>query len=191
MTKGSIPRRAPTHVALLRGVNVGTAKRVAMADLRALLERLGAHDPQTLLNSGNAVFAAGSCKAEALAGEIERAIANELAVSCRVTVLTRVELDAIVADNALLARAHEPARLLVAVPRTLADLERLAPLAQEDWGTEALAVGRRAAYLWCAEGILASRLATAVERTLRDAVTSRNWTTIAKLHALLRSAATS
>jgi uncharacterized protein (DUF1697 family) len=28
----------PTHVALLRGINVGKAKRVAMADLRALVE---------------------------------------------------------------------------------------------------------------------------------------------------------
>ena len=199
MTRSSITKTgpvpgapaSPTHVALLRGINVGTAKRVAMADLRALLARLGAGDPKTLLNSGNAVFAAGSRKAEALAGEIERAIADELGVSCRVTVLTRVELDAVVADNALLARAHEPARLMVAVPRTRADLARLAPLAQQDWGAEALAVGRRAAYLWCAEGILASRLATAVEKTLRDAVTSRNWTTISKLHALLRPDGTS
>jgi len=34
--------RAPArHVALLRGINVGRAKRVAMADLRALMEELG------------------------------------------------------------------------------------------------------------------------------------------------------
>jgi uncharacterized protein (DUF1697 family) len=33
--------RWPTFVALLRGINVGRAKRVAMADLRALVEGLG------------------------------------------------------------------------------------------------------------------------------------------------------
>ena len=49
----SAPRR---YVALLRGINVGRAKRVAMADLRALLAELGYRDPRSLLNSGNLVF---------------------------------------------------------------------------------------------------------------------------------------
>ena len=43
-------------IALLRGINVGTAKRVAMADLRRIVEDLGYQDVATLLNSGNVVF---------------------------------------------------------------------------------------------------------------------------------------
>ena len=49
---------AANHVALLRGINVGTAKRVAMEDLRALMGGLGYGDVRTLLNSGNVVFSA-------------------------------------------------------------------------------------------------------------------------------------
>ena len=49
----------PRYVALFRGINVGKAKRIAMADLRALLGKLGYTDVQTLLNSGNAVFTGG------------------------------------------------------------------------------------------------------------------------------------
>jgi len=44
------------QVALLRGINVGRAKRVAMADLRTLVESLGYREVSTLLNSGNVVF---------------------------------------------------------------------------------------------------------------------------------------
>lgn len=44
------------YLALLRGINVGSAKRVAMSDLRALMEELGFTDVRTLLNSGNVVF---------------------------------------------------------------------------------------------------------------------------------------
>ena len=44
------------YIALWRGINVGKAKRLAMADLKALLAELGATDVATLLNSGNAVF---------------------------------------------------------------------------------------------------------------------------------------
>ena len=43
-------------VALFRGINVGRTKRIAMADLRGVLESLGYTRVRTLLNSGNAVF---------------------------------------------------------------------------------------------------------------------------------------
>ena len=43
-------------IAFLRGINVGRAKRIAMADLRALIEGLGFSEVRTLLNSGNVVF---------------------------------------------------------------------------------------------------------------------------------------
>ena len=42
-------------VVLLRGVNVGRANRIAMADFRAALEQLGCSDVATYVQSGNAV----------------------------------------------------------------------------------------------------------------------------------------
>jgi hypothetical protein len=39
-------------IALLRGINVGRAKRIAMADLRGLFVDLGHKNVRTLLNSG-------------------------------------------------------------------------------------------------------------------------------------------
>ena len=48
----------PTYIALLRGVNVGKAKRVPMAHWKALMADLGYANIRTLLNSGNAVFEA-------------------------------------------------------------------------------------------------------------------------------------
>lgn len=44
-----------THVILIRGINVGGKNSVSMAQLREGLAELGCSDPQTLLNSGNAV----------------------------------------------------------------------------------------------------------------------------------------
>jgi uncharacterized protein (DUF1697 family) len=46
-------------IALLRGINVGGAKKVPMARLRALCEeQLGWSDVQTYVQSGNVVFTA-------------------------------------------------------------------------------------------------------------------------------------
>ena len=172
-------------VGLIRGINVGKAKRVAMADLRAAVEGLGYRDPKTLLNTGNLVFTDpdGDGPGDA-AGRIEAAMADRLGVQARVVVITAAELDAIVRSNPLLDRAGDHSRLLVAVLADPADRRRLEPLLAGDWSPEAIALGDRAAYLWCPDGVLASRLPEAVGRSLGDAVTTRNAATMAKLAAL-------
>ena len=69
----------PRYVALFRGINVGKAKRIAMADLRALLEKLGYTDVKTLLNSGNAVFTGAAGAADKHAERIRAAVARSSA----------------------------------------------------------------------------------------------------------------
>ena len=176
------------RIALLRGINVGRAKRVAMAELRALFESLGYRDVKTLLNSGNVVFTVPGTDRREPAARIEEAMTARLGVSARVTVITAAELATAVAENPLLEVAVDPSRLLVAVLADPADRTRLEPLARQDWSPNALAVGRRVAYMWCADGILLSPLAAAVNRALGDAVTARNWTTMLKLDALAKAA---
>ena len=171
------------HVALIRGINVGRAKRVAMADLRTLCEKLGYRDVRTLLNSGNVVFSASGTKGDP-ASRIEKAMAERLGVSARVIVLDAKSFAAIVRDNPLKRFVDEPARFLVSVLADPKDRKLLKLLEARDWGKEALGVGSRAAYLWCADGILKSVLLTEVGRVLGDRTTARNWTTITKLAEL-------
>jgi uncharacterized protein (DUF1697 family) len=173
------------HVALIRGINVGRAKRVAMSDLRALVEDLGYGDVRTLLNSGNVVFTAPASARRSSASRIEEAITARLGISARVTVLTAAELAAVVADNPLGMIAEDPSRLLVTVLIEAAHRKRLLPLGRQDWAPDVLAIGARVAYLWCPLGMLESRLATAVNRVLGDGATTRNWATVTKLHALV------
>jgi len=174
-----------SHIALLRGINVGRAKRVAMADLRALVAGLGYRDVRTLLNSGNVVFTIPGAARGDVAGRIEKALAARLRVSSRVTVLTAAELAAIVRENPLHEIADNPSRLLVTVLTNPADRARLQPLARQAWTPEALALGTRVSYVWCPRGMLESPLAEAVGKVLGDAATTRNWATITKLNKLV------
>jgi len=176
---------AGTHVALIRGINVGRAKRIAMADLRALVEDLGYRDVRTLLNSGNVVFTTPRTVRGAADARIENAMSARLGISARVTVITAAELAAAVARNPLGKLAHDPSRMLVAVLRDPKDRSRLAPLARQDWAPEAFAIGPRVAYLWCPGGTIEGPLWAAVGRALGDGVTTRNWATMTKLHALV------
>lgn len=174
-------------VALLRGINVGKAKRVAMPDLRELLASLGYHDVRTLLNSGNAVFRAPARSPSAHAKRIRSTMAATLGVEAPVIVVPAAEFSSIAAANPLRAIASDPSRLLVAFVDDTYALASLRDLATAGWAPEALAVGRHAAYLWCPGGILASRVAEAVAGRLGERVTTRNDTTVLKVDALLRS----
>jgi uncharacterized protein (DUF1697 family) len=183
-------RRMPvTWIALLRGVNVGKAKRIAMADLRSLVEGLGYGEVRTLLNSGNVVFSAPAKLKGDPAPRIEKAIAARLGVATRVTALTAAQLATIVEENALLRIANDPSRLIVTV---LSDAEargKVKPLVRQDWKPDALALGTHAAYLWCTSGTIDSKVSQVVSKALGDGATSRNWATILKLATMARSEA--
>lgn len=176
--------KATRFVALIRGINVGRANRVAMADLRTLASDCGFTDIKSLLNSGNIVFT--SCGTAIAAAEaFEQGITSRFGISARVTVLTASELDEIVCDNPLLDAADNPSRLLVAVLADPATRTSLEPLQEREWTPEILALGTRVAYLWCPNGVLKSSLLDEFGRLAGDAVTSRNWATILKIHAAL------
>lgn len=177
---------AANHVALLRGINVGTAKRVAMEDLRALMGGLGYGDVRTLLNSGNVVFSANGRSGDP-SRRIGVEIEKKLGVKSRVTVLTAAELDVAVRGNPLLKVATHPSRLLVGVLASRDDRARLEPLARQKWRAERLALGERVCYLWCPDGVSKSRVLVEVEKVLGDGITSRNWGTIQKLQGLLQA----
>jgi uncharacterized protein (DUF1697 family) len=179
--RNAVPER---RVALLRGINVGRAKRLAMADLRTLVENLGYGDVRTLQNSGNIIFTVPGTKRGDPAARIEKAIASRLGVSARVTVLTAAEVVAAVRDNPLSEVADNPSRLLVMVLAGPAARMQLEPLLKQSWNPEAIALGKRVAYLWCPRGIIDSQLVVAVSRLLGDAGTARNMATMMKLQAL-------
>ena len=171
------------QVALLRGINVGKAKRIAMADLRALVAELGFGDVRTLLNSGNVVYTAADAEPDDAAARIEAAIVARTGISSRVTVLTAAEVAEVIDENPF-GDVDNPSRFLITVLRDPADRARLEPLTREDWGTDSLALGRRVAYTWCRDGVLESGLPDTLNRLLGDRASTRNWATMLKLRAL-------
>lgn len=179
------------HIALLRGVNVGRAKRVAMADLRKLMADIGFSRVHTLLNSGNVVFMAPQAPHRQIKRTIEDALVMKLGVASRVTVIDSEILDHVVTQNPLAGQLSEPGSLLVQFLTRPRDRAAVEPLLALDWGREALALGEHAAYIWCPENVLECRAAAAVGTRLGDATTSRNWNTVLKLHSLCQEIASS
>ena len=74
----------PTHVALLRGINVGGRNRVAKADLREVVLGPGHTEVATYIQSGNVVFTSEEADSAAITAALERAIAEHLGVRPKV-----------------------------------------------------------------------------------------------------------
>jgi uncharacterized protein (DUF1697 family) len=170
-------------IALIRGINVGRGKRVSMADLRGLVAGLGHTNVRTLMNSGNVLFQSKRPNTAKLSAGIEAAIMAKCGFSAMVTVITALELASIIDENPLLKIAEDHSRHLVAFvvhPRLLAPLR---PMLKEIWTPDSLAIGSRAAYLWCSTGVLEGKLNLAFARKAGASVTTRNWATVLKLQA--------
>lgn len=178
----------PTFVALLRGVNVGKARRVPMEAFRGVLSGLGHSGVKTLLNSGNAVFNASGTSAPAHAGAIARAIQDHLGIDVPVVVRSARHFAAIVDENPFAATAQDHSRLLVAFCQTDDELSALAPIEALVTPPEAFAIGRHAAYLHCAAGILESKAGKALLGKAGRTATTRNWATTLKLNAMAGAA---
>jgi uncharacterized protein (DUF1697 family) len=171
----------PIQIALLRGINVGAHKRIAMADLRELLSALGYDDAHTLLQSGNVVLTANA-RPEQLAQALERAIAGKLGVDTPVVVRTRAQLAAIAAHNPLAEVATEPKLYQVSFLSAKPNTSAMRELAALDLAPERFVHHGREIYAWHPNGIQRSPLAKLLtDKRLGVTVTARNWNTVGKL----------
>jgi uncharacterized protein (DUF1697 family) len=172
------------QIALFRGINVGKAKRISMAQLKAMFEDLGFSNVRTLLNSGNVVFEAGRSAPTSNATRIAAALLERTGVSANALVLQAKTLNAVVAGNPFAAGIDDPSRMLVGFYIDATDRTPFEALRRE-FPDEAFALGEHACYLRCDGGILESRIADALGGSkFRDRVTARNWATVGKLQAL-------
>ena len=174
----------PHFVVLLRGVNVGKNNRVPMNEFRSTLQGLGYTDVATLLNSGNAVFSSKERSATKHSQRIAAALAGSIGFTVATVVKSSTELAAAVAANPIPVPDSAHSKFFVAFaadPETLLDLEPLQALVQPP---ERFVIGQEAAYLYCAAGVLESKVGAALLGKVGKFVTTRNWATTLKLLAL-------
>src|SRR5580704_5854687 len=170
-----------THIALLRGINVGAHNRIAMADLRGLLADLGYSDARTLVQSGNIVLTA-EVPSDRLARELQQEIAGRLGVHTPVVVRTREELAAVVALDPLRDAVDQDKLYQVSFLSAEPDRVTMQGIAAVDVAPERFVHAGREIYAWHPEGIQRSRLARLLtDKQLGVTATALNWSTVAKL----------
>lgn len=187
-----------THVALLRGINVGGSNKVPMADLRTVVTGLGYADVATYIQTGNVLFSTLQTDTGALASGLEQAIAARFGFRPAVVVLSRAELAQVVRDNPY---PDEPNpkyvhAVLLAAPPGQDALDRVAAAQRQaaaKGSRDTAEVRGRALYLHTPGGFGRSELAMLLNRASTTPSagltgTARNWATVTKLLALCGTA---
>ncbi len=171
------------HVALLRGINVGGAGKLPMAEFRALLTGMGLRDVRTYIQSGNAVFGSDLPVAD-LGTQISEAIRARLGFAPGVFLRSADQITAALdhpfadqfADKVHAFFLADPAPVL-----NLGMLERwIAP--SESWH-----LGQGVFYLSHPEGIGRSKLAGRLDKVISCDMTARNLRTVAALAEMART----
>jgi uncharacterized protein (DUF1697 family) len=174
------------YVSLFRGINLGGKRKVKMDALRALHASLGLDGAQSLLQSGNVVFAGEETDAAALAERIARGFEKTFGFSSDVILRTLAEIRSTLERNPFAGRPEiNPSRLLVtflAGDPDASGLERLAPYARS---SEEIRLSGRELYLHCPDGIADTKLTMpAIEKHLGTTGTARNLNTVNRLRDL-------
>lgn len=177
-----------TYIALLRGINVGGHKLVAMADLRDLLTQLGLSDVRTLLQSGNLVFRGTARTSAQLKRLLETGVEKRLGLRTDFFVRSAEDWNAVIARNPFRQEAEDdPSHLVVLFLKEAPIVGTVEALQAAITGPEVVRAHGRHAYIVYPNGIGRSRLTTAlIEKTLGTRGTARNWNTVQKLGALAR-----
>lgn len=176
-----------SHVALLRGINVGGHRRMAMDDLRALCESLGLSDVETHIQSGNVVFDVDRPAAD-VAADLEAAIEGEFGYDVPVVVRDREEYAAILEaapfDD---LDGTEEAKLYVTFLHSRPGDEAATAIEAESDEIETYVVDDRAVYSVVRRGTNERKRFSndLVESTLGVAGTTRNWAVTRRLGELL------
>jgi uncharacterized protein (DUF1697 family) len=186
-----------SHVALLRGINVGGRNKIPMADLREVVTSLGHTGVSTYIQSGNVLFSTTEDDTAKLAAALESAIEDRFGIWSSVVVLSRDELARVLAANPY---PDEPNPRMVHVvflngspPETLLDRITAAESAVAAKGSrDTVQLAGQALFLHTPDGYGTSELAQNVLKILAPpkksrpglAATARNWATATKLLSL-------
>jgi uncharacterized protein (DUF1697 family) len=177
------------YVALLRGINVGGANKVSMAELKVAFEAAGMTQVRTYINSGNVVFSSTLVDRARLAILLRESVRNRVFVDVDLLVRDADELRAIV--DSMPAHWRNDAAMKCDVVFLADGMDAAAVLEelQPRPGIED-AMSFSGAVVWRVDrqDATRSRLTRIVGTPLYKRVTVRNCNTVRRLAQLMESA---
>lgn len=173
-----------TFIAILRGINVSGQKKILMADLKSLFEKLSFKEVKTYIQSGNVVFKSLSKLPDIkLAQKIEKAIHEKYDFEVPVITRNKEEWEKIITQNPFLKEKNiDLKKLHVTFLSEIPQKEKLESIEDADFSPDKFKVNGKEIYLHIPESYGETKLSNKFfENKLKVTATTRNWNTVNKL----------
>ena len=180
------------YIAILRGINVGGKRKILMADLRALFEKMPFSAVSTYIQSGNVLFDySGNASIAELETQIKEAIDHTYGYDVPVIVFTASTLETAVAANPFYQESDMDINCLhLTFLQALPEQEQLAAIKNFDYPPDRFDIQGQHVFLYCAGKYHKSKYTNQFfEKKLKVTATTRNWKTVLQLLELAKERA--
>jgi len=177
------------YIAILRGINVGSGRKVPMTDLKKLCESLGLQNVQNYIQSGNVVFELGGPEAiPMLEMRLQQAFTEAFGFDIPVLIRTSGEWAESIAQNPFLKEKNvDIDRLHLTCLKEIPLPDLLERIKMFQYLPDRYEIIGKNVFVFCAAGYGTSKLVNSFfESKLKVPATTRNWKTVLKLHEMLQ-----
>ena len=178
------------YIAILRGINVGTGRKVPMADLKKLCERLGLKQVQSYIQSGNLVFELHNPELiPELEARLQKTFSETFGFEIPVLIRTSEEWTNSIAQNPFLKEENvDIERLHLTCLKELPSPDLLEKIKAFLYLPDRYEIIGRDVFIFCAAGYGTSKLVNSFfESKLKTSATTRNWKTVMQLNEMTKS----
>jgi uncharacterized protein (DUF1697 family) len=175
-----------THLALLRGINVGGKNKLPMKVLVEMFVEAGCKDVRTYIQSGNVIFNAPKRVSARISDEIAAQIAERLGYRTPMILRTAEQLRDVISRNPFLETGAELDTLFVMFLADMPNALHVEKLDPDRSPPDAFRVLGQEIYMHFPDGVAKSKPTNAYfDSKLATIGTSRNWRTVNKLLELM------
>ena len=174
-------------IAILRGINVGGKRKILMADLKALCEKLGIEQIQTYIQSGNLIFNSEKENHE-LQAMLESSILEKFGFEVPVIVRDSKELQNSINSNPFYHRNADINKLHLTFLKEKPAKEDLEKIASFNYEPDKFKLEENDVFIFCEGKYHQTKLSNNFfEKKLKVGATTRNWKTVLKLLELSKN----
>ena len=171
-------------IAILRGINVGGRRKILMADLKSLCEKLGWKNVTSYIQSGNLIFDSNQQNTE-LEHVLEMAIKEQFKFDVPVIVRSSTELKTAIAKNEFYSEDADINQLHLTFLKEKPTAENIENTLNYNHKTDKLKIVDKDVFIVCSGKYHQSKLSNNFfEKKLNVGATTRNWKTVLKLQEL-------
>jgi len=175
------------RIAILRGINVGGKRKILMADLKSMCEKLGLKNVETYIQSGNLIFNSDRQNSE-LENDLEKAITEKFGFDVPVIVRTEKELETSINNNLFFDKDADVKQLHLTFLKEKPSKENIDKTRTYNYEPDKFKIADKDIFIFCSGKYHESKLTNNFfERQLKVGATTRNWKTVLKLSELSKN----